>query len=228
MVNVNAALPFNLQNKTLHMKFDPSTSRSAWSLSMSAATVHPDFVSFVSDRRLSDTSGGADGSRLPSYSPTRSRDLSPSLQTSRSTTSLHPGDASSSQPGVYLDNGARLPVFNARMIPANGGFRAGSSSRGRSRTRGRLGRFGEERGRSTPESQQRTDESESSPEGMTDNGVAVGDAPVPVDNDLATTPTIHSPSTIRQLDDFDSDGGTPLGTEFRIQDVGKISRSWGD
>lgn len=224
MVNVNAPLPFNLQNKVPHMKFDPSSSRSAWSVSISVSTVRPDLASFASDRRPSDTSSGAEGSRLPSYSPTRSRDLSPS-QASRSTVSLHPGDASHSHSGTTSDNGARYhPVFNARMIPTSGGFRIGGS-RGRSTTRGRLGRFGEERGRSTPDSQQRADESGSSHEDRVDSGFATAHA---VESDMIRTPTIHSPNTIRQSGGFDSDSGNPQETDFRIQDVGKISRSWGD
>lgn len=61
-------------------------------------------------------------------------------------------------------------------------------------------------------------------------GVAIssGDARAFADSEMTRTPTMHSPSTIRQVDEFGSDGGTPLATEFRIQDVGKISRSWGD
>ncbi|TCD63381.1 hypothetical protein EIP91_005612 [Steccherinum ochraceum] len=225
MVNVNAQLPFNLQNKTLHLKFDPSTSRSAQSLSISPSTAHPDLVSYFLNSRLSDTSSGAGGSRLPSYSPTRSRDLSPSLQTSRSASSLHPGDAS--LPGVYSENGSRQPIFNARLIPPNGGFRVGGN-RGRSTTRGRLGRHGEERGRSTPELQQRLDEDGTRDEDTNVGGIATGNASAFVDSEMTRTPTMHSPSTIRQVDEFSSDGGTPLATEFRIQDVGKISRSWGD
>ncbi|KAH8107662.1 hypothetical protein BXZ70DRAFT_911959 [Cristinia sonorae] len=204
MVNVNAPLPFNLQNKPLHLKFDPSTSR-----------------------RLSDTSSGAPGSRRPSYSPARSRDLSPSLQTSNSTASLHQGDTSF-PPGVFNDNGARVPVFNARLIPVNGAFRVGGI-RGRSTTRGRLGRHGEERGRSTPELGQQVDENGSGDDGSEVVNIATGSVSAFVEGETNRTPTMHSPSTIRQAEDmFGSEGVTPQDFKFRIQDVGKLSRSWGD
>lgn len=95
-------------------------------------------------------------------------------------------------------------------------------------TRGRLGRFGEERGRSTPELQQRVDEDRVGDEDVVNRGIPTGNAAAFVDSEMTRTPTIHSPSTIRQVAGFDSDGGTPQATEFKIQDVGKISRSWGD
>ncbi|KAL4253324.1 hypothetical protein ABKN59_005144 [Abortiporus biennis] len=199
MVNVNAPLPFNLHNKSLYAQLEESSSRSERSLS-------------VENNGVSDTVGRA---RLPSYSPTRGgRDLSPSLQTSRSTTSLHPGDASYLPPEADPDNGNRGPILNVRLVNVGG---SGSSGRvGRSITRGRRGRYSFERPSNLAMAHLENESSDIK------SFSKLPDA----------TPRAHpcsdasSQETRPEADTLGQD--TPLAMEFKIQGVGKISQSWGD
>lgn len=142
MINVGTPLPFNLHNKALHARIDPSGSAS----SRSGA------------RSPSGSSGGqrrstADGE--PERSSSRAS--SPQPPSSPSIVSLQPGDASYLPPEERY-NGNR-PILNVRLVSdGNGRARKG-------RSRGRLGRFGEERGREIKRSNGRANpkEDEASP-----------------------------------------------------------------
>jgi hypothetical protein len=122
MINIGTPLPFNLHNKALHARIDPSGSGSSRSGARSP--------SGSSDRRPNGT--GAEPER------SASRTSSPRPPSSPSFVSLQPGDASFLPPDERDLSGR--PILNVRL--ANDG---GRTRRGRSR--GRLGRFGEERGR---------------------------------------------------------------------------------
>ena len=223
MVNVNQPLPFNLHNRTTYGRPDRSVSTN---------TTPPRPTSSVSQNNPSPDSPSASAyqkqTNVPSYAP--SRDPSPSIQTSRSTSSLHPGDASYIPPEADPDGGVRRPILNVRHVRGPGGFVTGGRTRqGRSVTRGRLGRFGERRGESA--------EDVSSKGKDVDNG--------------ETEIQVESPSTAEEegqdqnvgLSLLQENGGLAegrnstavpdrrapfLATEFKIEDVGSISQSWGE
>ena len=136
MVNVNTPLPFNLHNRDVHGRnLDPSSSRSARSRSAHATMGGP---AGYGPEMLPEVP-----SRMPSYSPTRDREPSPALETSRSTTSLRPGDASYAIPDNERESGAKRPILNIRLV-RGGSFGAGGAYTSRPRqsrapTRGRPG-----------------------------------------------------------------------------------------
>ena len=211
MVNVNTPLPFNLHNRALHARLDLSTSRSGRS-----SSVNEDAVSI-----------GADTSSAVHRSPLDSQyhdpEQSPSLQTSRSATSLHPGDASYLPPEADPDNDARRPILNVRLIRITGGYGVGGRM-GRAAIRGRRGRFGEERGEPFVAGAKGDD--------GTVGGQAGNEASnegVEADTIVIQPPAIMTPSLyVDGEQGCSSEETTPLATEFQLQDVGKISRSWGD
>lgn len=221
MVNVNTPLPFNLYDRPLH---DPSGSASR----QASAHLNPDTY------------------RRVSYSPPRDESASPSIPTSRSTSSLQPGDASYLPPDADPEYGRR-PVLSVRLVrgaPGNSIW----TRRGRSVTRGRYSRTGDDAsstGQTQLEQKMRdgsvrdvvpdTDGSEHAQE---QNGVVIGieGDDNRVDNSAESTP--HPPLSLSPTGGAAAAGadiaaGAEAGTAaptFRIdiRDVGKISQSWGD
>ncbi|PSS38006.1 hypothetical protein PHLCEN_2v146 [Hermanssonia centrifuga] len=160
-------------------------------------------------------------SRMPSYSPTRDRDPSPSIETSRSTTSLHPGDASYLPPEADHVNGNRRPILHAKLVRGPSGYGVGGSfvpgpRKSRSITRGRLGRFGED-GDGAPGSDGLANGANGIIERQHTQGSVEGTNACDLPPDLSIG-AIKSPST----------EASPVATDFKIEDVGKIACSWGD
>lgn len=218
MVNVSNELPFNLANKVLNGRLSELETSASSSRSRSA---HPVLAS----------ASPAYGVRAFSHSPPRGgRDPSPSIQTSRSNSSLHPGDASYLPPEADPANGLRGPILSARLVrrPGMGGFGVGgaavaSARQGRSVTRGRQGRF-EDYPAVAATAPPRGDGEAALDSGLVvkveDLGVA--DRGGSNDVDLSSqqrTPVASQPQTVPQKDRFDFSS---------IQDVGKITCSWGD
>jgi len=204
MVNVNAQIPFNLHNQNLGQRLDPSSSRSARSHSGGA---NADYSS--------------QDSRRPSPSP------APSLQISRSSTSLHPGDVASSH--LSLDHEPRKPLLNVRLVRGLGKPRASGS-----RVRGRLGRFGEEslrgvyvddNGSGSPQ-RELTHENERDNHDQHDAEDLVTPRP-PVQ--IPQWVTLQEASVETLADAVAPTSPTPPhAPEFKFQEAGVISRSWGD
>lgn len=122
MVNVLSAVPFNLRHEPSSARGNMSSSRSG--RSVSANQNHLPTVD-------------SDGSLTSLRSP---RPSLGATSRSHSATSLHPGSASYIPP---LEDGIeREPILNVRLV---GGLGPRQSSSRRSRQRGRLGRFGEDR-----------------------------------------------------------------------------------
>ncbi|KAH9839070.1 uncharacterized protein C8Q71DRAFT_831333 [Rhodofomes roseus] len=215
MVNVNTPLPFNLHNRPLH---DPSGS--ATRSRSASAHLEP-----ATQRRVS-------------YSPPREPSVSPSIPTSRSTSSLQPGDASYLPPEADPEYGCR-PVLNVRLVrgaPGNGIW----TRRGRSVTRGRYSRFGDD-GSAARQGQQEQ-------KVWDGNGEANSDAASPMATEGNGREHDKEGNGVVREDGQEADdaaestphppiGGSPTDTEgetaapdFRIEitDVGKISQSWGD
>lgn len=241
MVNVNTPLPFNLHNRSLHQRLDMSSSRSDHSISGHTSPVRP--LASTSNMRVTiDPSipPRARGRATRTLSPSLSRDPSPSLETSRSTSSLHPGDASYLPPEEDPEYGVRKPILNVRLVRHYGAVSQAYGIRmrqGRRTTRGRLGRFGDDPGGGealdtgksnevavngtipitvTMEEQDRT------PKGGANEALASL-----AQGSDRTTPTN---ATIAKLSSRD-DGAGPTSPDvptFKIRDVGKISQSWGD
>ncbi|KAH9940376.1 uncharacterized protein BXZ73DRAFT_42919 [Epithele typhae] len=192
MVNVNQKLPFNMHNRPTYRQ-DRSTNPSPESPSTSAFPHH--------------------------HRRTHSRDPSPSIQTSRSTSSLHPGDASYLPPEADPDGIVRKPILNLRLIRGHGGFTTGGRIRqGRSTVRGRRGRWGEER---ATDSSEEPDAAVGPSRGRTGLG------------DGAEEPVleVESPSTPGDASQDRVDAGRRaalLAAQFKIEDVGNISQSWGE
>ncbi|KZT71643.1 hypothetical protein DAEQUDRAFT_763511 [Daedalea quercina L-15889] len=219
MVNVNTPLPFNLHNRPLH---DPSSRSASAHLDPSAA-----------QRRVSG-------------SPPRD-DSASSIPTSRSTSSLQPGDASYLPPEADPEYGHRT-VLNVRLVRGPPG--AGVwTRRGRSVTRGRYSRFSGD-GSSARQSQQEqkvwdgngvangecvlptaaeveVDDHEQNKEG---NGVAGEEGRTEEVEEAESTP--HLPAGgLPAGGGADAEGGAKAAApDFHIEitDVGKISQSWGD
>lgn len=219
MVNVSNELPFNLANKVLHGRLgEPETSASS-SRSRSAHPILTGASHGFTVRRA------ASLSHSHSPPPRGGRDPSPSIQTSRSNSSLHPGDASYLPPEADPHNAARGPILNARLVrqPGIGGFGVGGTTgtlrQGRSVTRGRLGRF---EGDAASAQLEGNGNGEAASEGelivkVEDLGAAKTESS---DVDLSQhTPVATRPQAVPQKGvlDFSS-----------IQDVGKITCSWGD
>ncbi|RPD78109.1 hypothetical protein L226DRAFT_283649 [Lentinus tigrinus ALCF2SS1-7] len=220
MVNVNQPLPFNLHNRPTYGRTDRS---------LSANTTPPRPTSSTSHSNPSPDSPSAAGYPNQPHDPSyaASRDPSPSIQTSRSTSSLHPGDASYLPPEADPDGGVRRPILNVRLVRGPGGFLAGSRIRqGRSATRGRLGRFGEERGEGMEDANGKGKEVENGSEGI-------------LEVESPSTPGDASQDRIvqRNGNGVHADGSSNaasdrkaafLASEFKIEGVGNISQSWGE
>ncbi|EKM54775.1 uncharacterized protein PHACADRAFT_258854 [Phanerochaete carnosa HHB-10118-sp] len=201
MVNVNTPLPFNLHNKGVH-DIDPPSSRPARSRS-----AHPVMGGLAesSTDMLPDLP-----SRMSSYSPTRGRDLSPSHM-SRSTTSLHPGDASYLPPEAYPDDGNRRPILDVRLVRGPSPYGVGGKlgpRKGGSAARGRMGTFSDHAESDVPEYG-----------GKAASGNAAVDAS---EHDVGQSSQESTP----ELSGNDSE--PILTAEVALQDVGKITCSWGD
>lgn len=224
---MNTPLPFNLHNRPLH---DPSGSASR------SASAHLD----------------PNTHRRVSYSPPRDESASPSIPTSRSTSSLQPGDASYLPPEADPEYGRR-PVLSVRLVrgaPGNGIW----TRRGRSVTRGRYSRFGDDASSAMQNQQEHkvwdgsglangdailpTAADEDGPEhDKEQNGVVVA-----VDGeqgDEAAESTPHPPLSLspaggaavaRADTEAEAEAGKapPPNFHIEIRDVGKISQSWGD
>lgn len=202
MVNVTTPLPFNLHNAT-HDHADPSSSRSARSRS-----AHPVMGGLAESS--TDMLPGLP-SRISSYSPTRGRDLSPSIPTSRSTSSLHPGDASYLPPEADTDGGNRRPILNMRLVRGAGGYGVGGSFRPRkerSVPRGRVGPFSDYAGPGIPE----------------DGGSFTQEDSATTANGSGSGRFSREPS--KEL--IKTEAAIPASVDATLQDVGKITCSWGD
>lgn len=219
MVNVSTDLPFNLANKVLHGRLsdvDPSSSSSRSRSAHAVLTSGPACSSALGSRRA------------PSYShshsppPRAGRDPSPSIQTSRSNSSLHPGDASYLPPEADPTNGMRGPILNARLVrrPGAGGFgvggTAGALRQGRTVTRGRLGRF--EPGRSEDAISQGECDGEIAP----GNGLVIQVEGVEGIGGETTESPLETPRATEAVPE------KIIQDLSGIQDVGKLTCSWGD
>lgn len=222
MVNVSTDLPFNLANKVLHGRLadiDPSTSSSR---SRSAHAT------------LSEGASGSSplGSRRAPYShshsppPRAGRDPSPSIQTSRSNSSLHPGDASYLPPEADPSNGLRGPILSARLVrkPGSAAFGVGGVNgafrQGRAVSRGRSRRV-----------ESNSNDSLSTHfegEATATNGLVIhvdGTGEV-LSSDADVDSTLKTPrASDSQTQPIPEKGVSEYGV---IQDVGKITCSWGD
>ncbi|CDO75689.1 hypothetical protein BN946_scf184585.g2 [Trametes cinnabarina] len=225
MVNVNQPLPFNLHGHGRAPVTLPSGS-----LSTNTTPPRPS-SSAAHDTITADSSTATvmmHTPRLPSYSP--SRDPSPSIQTSRSTSSLHPGDASYLPPDADPDAGVRRPILNVRLVRAGGRRSSGGRPRpGLTFERGRQGRSGDVRAR---DSSDEAEDWNNNGKGKTKsgiNGTHVG----------STVATAGADSDSVPRDTFDTgalgyaSGDAPNGTsaldlDIKIDDVGNIAESWGD
>ncbi|TDL25954.1 hypothetical protein BD410DRAFT_825885 [Rickenella mellea] len=209
MVNVLSAVPFNLRNEPIHAQGEASSSRSGRSLSTNHNGV-PEINGLASHRRASPR---------------------PSLSTSRShsSTSLHPGSASYIPP--MEDNGEREPILNARLVTLPGVRRIKSR---RGRTRGRLGR--EDMKDELPDDmytpkmdlqgngvtiEATTTEEEEEYDNDPSDSTDAPDDPRP---DVKPLSEGERAKMKRLSDEID----TALEAGFKIEDVGTISRGWGD
>jgi len=221
MVNVSTDLPFNLANKVLHGRLSDVEPSSSSSRSRSA------HAALTGGAACTPALGGR---RAPSYShshsppPRAGRDPSPSIQTSRSNSSLHPGDASYLPPEADPTNGVRGPILSARLVrrPGAGGFgvggTAGALRQGRTVTRGRLGRF--EPGRSEEAISQGECDDEIAPgNGLVIQVEGVGGIGNETTESALETPKVLEVQAVPEKIIQDLNG---------IQDVGKITCSWGD
>ncbi|KAI0708928.1 hypothetical protein C8T65DRAFT_649391 [Cerioporus squamosus] len=216
MVNVNQPLPFNLHNRPVYGRTDRS---------LSANTTPPRPTSSTSQTNPSpDSPSPAAYPHQPHDPPyAASRDPSPSIQTSRSNSSLHPGDASYLPPEADPDGGVRRPILNVRLVRGPGGFLAGSRIRqGRSATRGRLGRFGEERGEGTEDANGKGKEVENGSEGV----LEVESPSTP--GDASQDRLIQLNGNGVQTNAAPDRNAAFLASEFKIEGVGNISQSWGE
>ncbi|KAI0088104.1 hypothetical protein BDY19DRAFT_210671 [Irpex rosettiformis] len=179
MVNVSTDLPFNLANKVLHGRLGDLEASTSSSRSPSAHAA----------------SGGVSGS---------SPDPSPSIQTSRSNSSLHPGDASYLPPEADPTSGLRGPILSARLVrkPGSGGFGVG----GVTDSNDSLSTHFEANGESAPGN------------GLVIQVEGTGEV-LSGDADVDTTLKTPRASEIHAIPEKD------FGV---IQDVGKITCSWGD
>ncbi|TBU48649.1 hypothetical protein BD309DRAFT_987168 [Dichomitus squalens] len=224
MVNVNQPLPFNLHNRPTYGRPDRSVSTN---------TTPPRPTSSTSQNNPSPDSPSVSTFQkqptVPPYVP--SRDPSPSIQTSRSTSSLHPGDASYLPPEADPDGGFRRAILNVRLVRGPGGFTPGGRARqGRSVTRGRLGRFGEHSGESAEDVNGKGKQVENSRDGIE------VESPSPAEEGSQNR-NLGQPHQLgnggqaagRGSPDAVPDRRAPfLATEFKIEDVGSLSQSWGE
>lgn len=232
MVNVNTQIPFNLHGQNLATPLDPSSSRSH---SVGGAN---------NNNNTNPANYSRENSRRPSPSP------APSLQMSGSSTSLHPGDVASS-----LDHEPRKPLLNVRLVRGVVGPRRTSGSRVRGRL-ARTGEEGGGRDRdasvadsgagpSLPERSPENDRAQDvdddgqelltpRPPGHTPQWVTIQSISVScVPEFNPPRPSFQNGLTHnRSLCPFQDPSADALPSsntpEFKFQDVGVISRSWGD
>ncbi|KAI1794239.1 hypothetical protein LXA43DRAFT_1072826 [Ganoderma leucocontextum] len=222
MVNVNQPLPFNLHNRRSYGRQDRS---------VSANTTPPRPTSSASQTNPSPDSPSASGyptqPNIPSYTP--SRDPSPSIQTSHSTSSLHPGDASYLPPEADPDGGIRRPILNVRLVRGSGMFIPGGRARqGRSATRGRLGRFGEDRSGSTEDVSGKGKRVENGGGGIEVESPSTAGENSQV-RDIGLPAHLQDGRRADESSNAVPDRRAPfLATEFKIEDVGSLSQSWGE
>ncbi|KAI0332279.1 hypothetical protein GY45DRAFT_490827 [Cubamyces sp. BRFM 1775] len=229
MVNVNQPLPFNLHGRAPHGRPDRS---------LSANTTPPRASSSAaqSDSALPESSHAPrnpHNHRLPSYSP--SRDPSPSIQTSHSTSSLHPGDASYLPPEADPDGGARGPILNVRLVRASRRRSSGGRPhQGLTISRGRQGRSGEERerenGADVPGAQ--------SSANINGKGKGKEEENSAIAADSSPTHAGGAGAMSHNSNDTDGEGSgsapsshpelSAMDSEFKIDDIGNIAESWGD
>ncbi|KAI0644706.1 hypothetical protein C8Q79DRAFT_1011721 [Trametes meyenii] len=226
MVNVNQPLPFNLHGRPPHARPDRS---------LSANTTPPRASSSAGPTPESSTAAGkGQQPRLPSYSP--SREPSPSIQTSRSTSSLHPGDASYLPPEADPENGHRRPILNVRLVRGPGGFMplGGRPRQGPATARGRSGRPNEERGRENGGEAEGLEAARGNSMAATNSVNRASNASSLRNGEASNTDHDTAAHTANSADGSDSndsaaqDEPSALDSEFKIEDVGDISQSWGD
>lgn len=193
MINIGTPLPFNLHNKALHARIDPSGSGSSRSGARSP--------SGSSDQRPN--GNGVEPER------SASRASSPQPPSSPSLVSLQPGDPSYLPPDER-DNGGR-PILNVRLASD------GSGRTRKGRSRGRLGRFGEERGRIIKQGNGNVHLKED--EG---GGDQCSDAK------LSSSVPSSSESPPQNEPPFNEESPPTIQKSFKIKDVGAIARSWRD
>ncbi|KAI9061706.1 hypothetical protein FKP32DRAFT_1594226 [Trametes sanguinea] len=228
MVNVNQPLPFNLhgQGRTpyAHPTGSSSTNTTPPRASSSAAQTN-----ITADS--SAVAGTTQNPRLPSYSP--SRDPSPSIQTSRSTSSLHPGDASYLPPEADPDGGLRRPILNVRLVRAGGRRSSGGRARqGLTFERGRQGRSGDVRLRdSSDEADDANDDAKGKAKSANNGTDAVPEAAGEISNAAAAVSvpqdTAHA-GGLESTTSIASGGTSALDLDIKVDDVGNIAESWGD
>ncbi|KAH9858996.1 hypothetical protein C2E23DRAFT_28215 [Lenzites betulinus] len=220
MVNVNQPLPFNLHGRP-HARFDRS---------VSANTTPPRASSSAAYRDA--PHGHAHANRVPSYS--NSREPSPSIQTSRSTSSLHPGDASYLPPESDPEGGSRRPILNVRLVRGPGGFFAGSKPRLGSVSRGRPGRPGEERGRENGNEAEGTVQAEDIGKGVTNGANEASDTTSSTSEEGSNHAGVSEAAAVRNGHAWDGGAAaqehesSAFDSDFKIEDVGDIAQSWGD
>ncbi|KAI0368377.1 hypothetical protein BV20DRAFT_473346 [Pilatotrama ljubarskyi] len=227
MVNVNQPLPFNLHGRHPHARPDRSLSANTTPPRASSSNAQADPAP-----ESSAAAANRHGPRLPSYSP--SREPSPSIQTSHSTSSLHPGDASYLPPEADPDGVNRRPILNVRLIRRSGGFSTGGRPHAEHAVvRGRTGRREEEHG------QENTAEEEGSGS-MKGKGVASGM------NGTSDATSVAGETSHAGSSEAAASSGTGVGAQersritaqnqeptmvdcdFQADDVGNIAESWGD
>ncbi|OCH86983.1 hypothetical protein OBBRIDRAFT_827987 [Obba rivulosa] len=209
MVNVNAQLPFNMHIDAPHSQLHNHSGRH---FSVSQDDLVPGMSAVVAE---SDSNSKRSAAGVLSYPV--SRDLSPS-HTSPSSSSLHPGDASYLPPEIPAGEQPR-PHFNMRIVPSATEFTGGPGTlfRGRSSTTRRLSHsVAEDRPTLTPTSV------DLSHKRNVASNVARG-----------TVSGAHAVPSGESTQNLLSGTNNPCNElsytpEFRIQDVGKISQSWGD
>lgn len=222
MVNVNQPLPFNLHNRRSYGRQDRS---------VSVNTKSPRPTSSASPSNPSPGSPFGPGypthPNIPSYTP--SRDPSPSIQTSHSTSSLHPGDASYLPPEADPDGGTRRPILNVRLVRGSGMFIPGGRARqGRSATRGRLGRFGEDRGWSTEDGNGKSKRVENGGDSIEVESPSTAGENSQV-RSVALPAHLQGGEQVDRSSNAAPDRRPPfLATEFKIEDIGNLSQSWGE
>ncbi|EIW62707.1 uncharacterized protein TRAVEDRAFT_160672 [Trametes versicolor FP-101664 SS1] len=216
MVNVNQPLPFNLYGRPPHARLDRTD------LAPQSSTI----------------AGNPHLPRMPSQST--SREPSPSIQTSRSTSSLHPGDASYLPPEADPEGGSRKPILNVRLVRGPGGFFAGARPRPGPMTRGRPGRPSEERARENGDGSGALGSTDGKGKAVVDGANGTPDAPssttaeahTHADNpDEAAAAALNGNGTHSHADGSvaaQAPESSGSDSEFKIEDVGDIAQSWGD
>ncbi|KAI0358712.1 hypothetical protein OH77DRAFT_1209361 [Trametes cingulata] len=230
MVNVNQPLPFNLHGRHSHARPDRSLSANTTPPRASSSTAPTDPTP-----ESSTAAANSQNPRLPSYSP--SREPSPSIQTSHSTSSLHPGDASYLPPEADPDGGNRRPILNVRLVRGPGGFSAGGRPRiGQTVARGRTGRPEENPGREDGGEDEGAGSSKGKGKELANGANGTSDASQSTSEASgeaeSTKAAAGSGADVKAPESSGIVGQTSevsaLDTELKVDDVGNIAESWGD